>query len=296
MRILFLIRSLEAGGAERQLVLLANGLARRGHDVGVAVFYPGGVLERQLDGPELFSLEKKGRWDLVGFWRSFRKCLHAFGPEVLHGYLGTANNLSVLAKAFQPSLKVVWGIRGTKVDFAHYGKLARLDSLVQSLLSRFADRIIANSARGKQDAIADGVRADRFEMIPNGIDTEVYKPDRAAGQGLRRQWGIGPDVMVIGNVSRLDPMKDHEIFLAAAQKLAAVDPSLRFVCVGGGPLAASLKRGPWPWGWRTFSSGPAPRPTCLPSTTRWTFVAWLLRSAKAFPMCLARPWPAAYPA
>ena len=38
MRILFLIRSLEVGGAERQLVLLANGLARRGHQVAVAVF------------------------------------------------------------------------------------------------------------------------------------------------------------------------------------------------------------------------------------------------------------------
>ena len=39
MRILFLVRSLEVGGAERQLVLVARGLARRGHQVSVAVFW-----------------------------------------------------------------------------------------------------------------------------------------------------------------------------------------------------------------------------------------------------------------
>jgi glycosyltransferase involved in cell wall biosynthesis len=36
-------------------------------------------------------------------------------------------------------------------------------------------------------------------------------------------------------VSRLDPMKGHEVFLKAAQRLAELDPNLRFVCVGPDP-------------------------------------------------------------
>ena len=42
MKIIFITRSLNCGGAERQLVLLAKGLHQDGYPVTVAVFYPGG--------------------------------------------------------------------------------------------------------------------------------------------------------------------------------------------------------------------------------------------------------------
>ncbi len=49
MKILFLARQLNIGGAERQLVILANELASRGHDVVIASYYPGGALSEKLD-------------------------------------------------------------------------------------------------------------------------------------------------------------------------------------------------------------------------------------------------------
>ena len=57
MNIMFLIRSLEVGGAERQLASLARGLQEAGHDVSVVVFYPGGKLEADLE--ELLALAAK---------------------------------------------------------------------------------------------------------------------------------------------------------------------------------------------------------------------------------------------
>ena len=72
MKILFLTRSLDYGGAERQLVILARGLRDRGHEVAVAVFYPGGALESELrdTGVTAISLAKSGRWDVLGFLAS----------------------------------------------------------------------------------------------------------------------------------------------------------------------------------------------------------------------------------
>ena len=69
MKVVFLIRALNFGGAERQLVALARGLQRRGHEVAVAVFYSGGALESELKeaGIPIRSLEKRGRWDVFGF-------------------------------------------------------------------------------------------------------------------------------------------------------------------------------------------------------------------------------------
>ena len=45
MKVLFFIRSLVVGGSQRQLVMLADGLARRGHEVVSAVFYTGGEID-----------------------------------------------------------------------------------------------------------------------------------------------------------------------------------------------------------------------------------------------------------
>ena len=47
MKILFLTRSLDSGGAERQLLNLAIGLRDRGHDVAIATFYDGGLFAKE---------------------------------------------------------------------------------------------------------------------------------------------------------------------------------------------------------------------------------------------------------
>ena len=75
MNILFLIRSLDVGGAERQLTSLARGMQGSGHAVTVAVFYAGGGLEVDLlnIGVVIHDLAKKGRWDILLFLFS-KKC------------------------------------------------------------------------------------------------------------------------------------------------------------------------------------------------------------------------------
>ena len=49
MKILFFIRSLELGGAERQMANLAIELGNRGHQIAVVAMYEGGVLKDPLE-------------------------------------------------------------------------------------------------------------------------------------------------------------------------------------------------------------------------------------------------------
>jgi glycosyltransferase involved in cell wall biosynthesis len=89
IKIAFLIRSLDYGGAERHLLNLARFLDKERFDVTVLYFYPGGRLESELreSNVRLVSLDKKGRWDLPGFlWRLARQ-LRALRPSVLHSFL-----------------------------------------------------------------------------------------------------------------------------------------------------------------------------------------------------------------
>jgi glycosyltransferase involved in cell wall biosynthesis len=72
-------------------------------------------------------------------------------------------------------------------------------------------------------------------VIPNGIDTQRFRPDPEARRRVRSEWGIQDHEQVIGIVGWLRPMKDHPTFLQAASLLAQERNHLRFVCVGAGP-------------------------------------------------------------
>src|SRR5438045_1234537 len=99
MRILLLIRSLDVGGAEGQMVLLAGGLRRAGHSVVIAVLYSGGALEealRRTDVP-IVSLDKRGRYDFAGVTSRLIRAVRREGIEVVYSALTAANVLAATA-------------------------------------------------------------------------------------------------------------------------------------------------------------------------------------------------------
>lgn len=234
MKILFLTRSLDIGGAERQLVLLARGLHQRGHDVAVALFYSGGPLEADLKeaSVRILPLNKRGRWDVLGFLMRLVRTVLRERPDLLHSYI--SNLVTVVVKPFRSSMRIVWGIRCSYVDFNRYDWLFRASYVVACWLSRSADLIIANSHAGRRSHVADGYPKDKTVVIPNGIDTARFFPNPEARERIRAQWGVARDESLIGLVGRLDPMKDHETFLQAAVLLLQERKQVRFVCVGDG--------------------------------------------------------------
>lgn len=232
-------RSLERGGAERQLVQLANGLAARGHGVGVALFYSGGGLEADLAGVEIVRLGKRGRWDVLPFVAGFLSRARRFRPDILYTFLGTPNILGAALKPLLRPARIVWGVRASDMDYSRYDWAVAASASAEAFFSRFADRIIANSEAGMEHAISRGMPREKFAVIPNGIDMEVFRPDRALGAPLRLEWGCRQGDVLVGLPARIDPMKDQENFLRAARMAADRYPGLRFVCIGGG--AAGLQ-------------------------------------------------------
>lgn len=237
--ILFLARSLGHGGAERQLALLAKGLAARGHSVTVAVFFGGGVHARELGaaGIRVVDLGKRGRWDVLPFLVRLGRFLRRERPAILHSYLAVPNILAALLRPLLPDTRLVWGLRASNVDLSRYDQLARLAYWLERRLSGRPDRIIANSLAGKRYAIDHGFPVEKITVIPNGIDTEHYRFQAEARTRVRAEWGLSEDDIVIGICARLDPMKGYEILIKALVQLRRDWPQAHLVCVGAGPLA-----------------------------------------------------------
>lgn len=238
MNVLFLIRSLENGGAERQLTQLANELARRGHGVSIGVFYSGGVYERSLDPEiELIDLRRGSHWSSPIFAIKLLRLVRARRPDVIHGYLSAGNLAGTLAQLAWPEAKLVWGVRDSSTKVTNYGRTTRFAARLMSLLADRAQLMIFNSRSGYEYWLEWGCAAANSICIPNGINVEEFEPDHEDGARYRRQCGIPDGVPLVGMVARLDPVKDHPGFLRAAAQVADAVPQARFLCLGAGPAA-----------------------------------------------------------
>jgi glycosyltransferase involved in cell wall biosynthesis len=237
LRIALLIRSLNYGGAEMQVTILANGLARAGNAVSLLVFYPNGPLRERLS-PDVTvrCLRKRGRWDVIGFLRSLFRVLDEERPDVLYAFMPVATLLACLARLRSPKLKVAWGVRNSNMDLKRYDLLSQFTYWLERRFSRYPNLIISNSVAGRHYAVSRGFPDnDRFIVIPNGIDVEHFRPDARLRGVVRAEWGALPHETLVGIVARLDPMKDYPSFLAAAARLARQEQGVRFVSVGAGP-------------------------------------------------------------
>ncbi|MCA9774177.1 MAG: glycosyltransferase [Myxococcales bacterium] len=247
--VVILTRTLKFGGAERQIVLTARGLAARGARVTVATFYPGGELEadlRDAPGVEVVSLDKRSRWDLVGFILRLRRLARRGRPDVVYGVLFGPAWFATIA-CLGTGVRRVWGLRGSSDAGVIDTRERRLIYRVTAWLSRFPHAILVNSERGRRDYIAMGLRADRFHVIPNGFDVERWRPDPEAGAKLRERWNVGSETRVLGLVGRVHPVKGHALLLDAAARLLPTGIDFRVAFVGpdrsghGGPLRERAK-------------------------------------------------------
>lgn len=239
MRILFLVRGLNVGGAQRQLVALARGIRRVGHEVSVATFYGGGLFEEELraDGIPIHDLGRSGRWDTVRSMARLVRLVRAERPDILHGYMGLANLYAALSRPFVPSVKVVWGVRSAFEDLKAYGLMSRFGDRLGRAVSPLADAIVANSEAARRRSVATGIPDRKIVVIPNGIDCDAFRPDEDGRRRLRQEWAVPADAPLVGVVARLDPVKGHSTFLRAASRIASLRPEVRFVCVGEGQPA-----------------------------------------------------------
>jgi glycosyltransferase involved in cell wall biosynthesis len=87
-----------------------------------------------------------------------------------------------------------------------------------------------------------GIEKSKVRIVPNGVDTEKFKP--MDGLVVRQQFGLGnePCVLFVGS---LIPRKGLPFLVEAAKKIVKENAGTKFLIVGDGPLrnqlAASLE-------------------------------------------------------
>ena len=236
IHVTFLTHSLRVGGAEVQLTALATGLDRQVFSPTVVSFYDDGDLLdqiRQADIP-VITLGKRRRGEALGFLLRIAKALRETTPDIVYSYLDFPNVAAALCKPWRPEWRLVWGMRASDMRLAQRDFIWRAMFSLERLLARRADAIICNSRAGQEHLALAGFVTDQMIVLPNGIDTDRFRPDRQTRIRGRHELGLEESDVAIILVARLDPMKDHENFLQAVAELGQSLPRVRFFCAGGG--------------------------------------------------------------
>jgi len=83
-----------------------------------------------------------------------------------------------------------------------------------------------------------GISEDKVRIVPNGVDTEKFKPTNDAPEP-RKQFGFGNEPVVLF-VGSLISRKGLPLLVKAAEKVVKDRPDTKFLLVGDGPLRENL--------------------------------------------------------
>jgi glycosyltransferase involved in cell wall biosynthesis len=123
-----------------------------------------------------------------------------------------------------------------------FQKSPRVSALFRKLNGRF-DRIAAPSQSIVDKLVADeNAERIRCRTIPNGVDTNVFRPaDSERRRFLRTQLGFADADILIGIVASFTRVKRHVDLLAAFAVVAKSHPTARLLLVGDGPLRSEVE-------------------------------------------------------
>lgn len=169
MKILCFIDSLNSGGAQRQLVMLAKLLKQTGYDVAVLCYYHIDFFQHVLDDANIPVIYVKPN-KILRIPR-IAKEIKSFSPRVVISFLDTPNIIVEIIKKCGGRFKLIVSDRS-------------IDQQPQSLQNKFkykmyeAANVIVPNSYTQGNVLRSNAQnlINKLQVIPNCVDTNKFKP------------------------------------------------------------------------------------------------------------------------
>ena len=243
--VLELIGSFLQGGSERQAVQLSRLL----HEEGSFRVYVGclegeGELRREI---EQLGINEIPEFKLTSFYdanflRQAKRCaqfIKANEISVVHTH-DFYTNIFGMVSSFLARAPV--RVASKRETFSKSKNQMRIERQA----FRLADKIVANAEAVKQFLVNTGVAGEKIVTVYNGLDLQRLTPARnSKREEIFREFNLPSAekmqfVTIVANL-RSD-VKNHRMFLKAAQKVCEKVENVAFVLAGEGELIEPLKK------------------------------------------------------
>jgi len=233
--------------------------------------------------------DPRGLFRLVRILREIR-------PDILQTWLYHADFMGLMAYRLGCAPHLLWNIRCSDMSGIALGGISSVLRWMLSRQSTWPDAIVVNSRTGQQFHESIGYRPRRWELLPNGFDTCELRPDLDTRQRFRTGLALSDDHF--NRLARALSPHERSRYVSGRRRPPRRDQN-------PGSLSVGRKRG---------RRGQPPSSHALSSATEArtasgysaSVAIWLgsmphsilrhrpLPTAKAFQMCSAKRWPAAY--
>ena len=214
-------------GGERQMLLLAKGLERRGHAVLSLVQANSDVAARMRNAEcDLHEFSGRGRSPNSLF--GIRKALRQFEPDVL-----LYNDSHALISA---------GIAGWRLPIATRVLSRRVAFPLRSSkhIGWLADRVICVSRSVREICRAAGVDDSMLSVVHDGVEPESLRRSFSSTESIKSQFGNRTLLITVANLAEC---KGHRYFLHAMPKIVEHFPDALWLLAGDGKQRSMLERG-----------------------------------------------------
>jgi glycosyltransferase involved in cell wall biosynthesis len=238
--VLLLITHLEPGGAQETVLLLADGLRRRGLEVKVGA-HPSGSLQPRLQEigvpvvPVPHLVRPVAPAGDARAYREIARMIRDRGFDVVHTHSSKAGVLGRLAAKRARVPAIVHTSHGLPVnpDMSAAERVLLLGA--ERAAARASDRIVAVSRATADELVALRLaRPGQIAIIPSGIDVDRFR-NGPLREDARRLLGLPIGGPVVGWVGRHFPQKRPDLVVRIARSVVEAVPEASFVMVGDGP-------------------------------------------------------------
>src|SRR5665213_1095370 len=217
LKVLQIVSSSAAGGAERHVLDLSESLKDRGHYVELICPSEGWVSHAAREVGLPVRLSKMRRIGWFATCNLIAQRVQDEGIDLIHTHLTRASYI------------VYWAGAKTKVPVVTTVHLLNNDRLYRQI-ARGRNRLVAVSEYVQSVLHDRGVAKQYIDTVYNGTDFLQFKPSDPAA--VKAELGIPQDRMVIGIVGRICRTKGHLEMVQALKRIRSVSPKAHAVFVG----------------------------------------------------------------
>jgi glycosyltransferase involved in cell wall biosynthesis len=229
---------LKKGGAELMLSRLANSLCEDKDNLIFVV-----SLTKQLDDDVYLSKNIKvyylnlNKYSPFSYLKTIYKLFKIYNetkPEVIHTWMYLADFFGGLSAKLSGYNNIIWSIRNTKISHSNFSinfLIVKLNSFLSNYIPR---RIVSVSNSGTLYHQKIGFCKEKFLLIHNGYDLNLFKRDINNKNDFRKKYRIPINDFVILTIARYDKLKGHDTLLHVAKILNKNISNIKFVLIGRG--------------------------------------------------------------
>lgn len=231
MKLLFVINSLQIGGAERVLLGSAEKFLRHGHSVRILTLIDCTdlLVEYPKISPFVKAISLRYPWRIISCLYFLRKSQ----PDVVCTLLYYSDFIGAILAKIIGCKKIIWWIHNQDTSVS-VGFLSFVFSRINALLSNILPSgIIYCSESARESHFSIGYKNKNNRIVSNIPDISRFKYSEKSRVVQRKKLGFGINDVVIGFFCRWDLCKNHAGFLSAISKVEEIS-RVKILLIGSG--------------------------------------------------------------